>query len=158
MQFIWRTIDLITRPIRMVQDLMKRFAIGPRNVMGLSLPARLALFLAVCLLLTVVAVYFGLKLNQRDIAVRQWWGGLAVIATLVIITFNANWNAYYAPYIFINTWEKMTLPLGITALRGYMASGNPAIERTMQLLDLYCHMARWELGDVRAMNPESESG
>ena len=38
------------------------------------------------------------------------------------------------------------------------ASGNPAIERTMQLLDLYCHMARWELGDVRAMNPESESG
>ena len=35
------------------------------------------------------------------------------------------------------------------------ASGNPAIERTMQLLDLYCHMARWELGDVRAMNPES---
>ena len=37
------------------------------------------------------------------------------------------------------------------------ASDNPAIERTMQLLDLYCHMARWELGDVRAMNPEAES-
>ena len=32
-----------------------------------------------------------------------------------------------------------------------------AIERTMQLLDLYCHMARWELGDVRAMNPEAEA-
>ena len=37
------------------------------------------------------------------------------------------------------------------------ASDNPAIERTMQLLDLYCHMARWELGDIRAMNPEAES-
>ena len=37
------------------------------------------------------------------------------------------------------------------------ASDNPAIERTMQLLDLYCHMARWELGDVRAMNPEAET-
>jgi len=37
------------------------------------------------------------------------------------------------------------------------ASDNPAIERTMQLLDLYCHMARWELGDVRAMNPEAEA-
>ena len=36
-------------------------------------------------------------------------------------------------------------------------SDNPAIERTMQLLDLYCHMARWELGDVRAMNPEAEA-
>jgi hypothetical protein len=37
------------------------------------------------------------------------------------------------------------------------ASDNPAIERTMQLLDLYCHMARWELGDVEAMIPEAES-
>jgi hypothetical protein len=26
----------------------------------------------------------------------------------------------------------------------------------MQLLDLYCHMARWELGDVEAMTPEAE--
>jgi len=26
----------------------------------------------------------------------------------------------------------------------------------MQLLDLYCHMARWELGDVEAMTPEEE--
>jgi hypothetical protein len=36
------------------------------------------------------------------------------------------------------------------------ATDNPAIERTMQLLDLYCHMARWELGDVLAMNSEVE--
>ncbi len=43
----------------------------------------------------------------------------------------------------------------VQALR--RASDNPAIERTMQLLDLYCHMARWELGDVRAMNPEVET-
>jgi len=37
------------------------------------------------------------------------------------------------------------------------ASDNPAIERTMQLLDLYCHMARWELGDVQTMSPEAEA-
>ena len=37
------------------------------------------------------------------------------------------------------------------------ASDNPAIERTMQLLDHYCHLARWELGDVEAMNPEAET-
>jgi hypothetical protein len=37
------------------------------------------------------------------------------------------------------------------------ASDNPAIERTMQLMDLYCHMARWELGDVEAMIPEAEA-
>jgi hypothetical protein len=34
---------------------------------------------------------------------------------------------------------------------------NPAIERTMQILDMYCHMARWQLGDVQAMIPEAEA-
>jgi hypothetical protein len=47
------------------------------------------------------------------------------------------------------------LQLKVQELR--RASENPAIERTMQLLDLYCHMARWELGDVRAMIPEAEA-
>ena len=47
------------------------------------------------------------------------------------------------------------LQLKVQELR--RASDNPAIERTMQLLDLYCHMARWELGDVRAMIPEAEA-
>ena len=46
------------------------------------------------------------------------------------------------------------LQLKVQELR--RASDNPAIERTMQLLDLYCHMARWELGDVEAMTPEAE--
>jgi multiple sugar transport system permease protein len=49
------------------------------------------------------------------------------LAALTIITFNGTWNNFFYPYIFINTWEKMTLPLGITALRGYMASGNASV-------------------------------
>ena len=49
------------------------------------------------------------------------------LSALTIITFNGTWNNYFAPYIFINSWEKMTLPLGITALRGYMASGSPSV-------------------------------
>ena len=32
----------------------------------------------------------------------------------------------------------------------------PTVERTMQILGMYCHMARWELGDVEAMIPEAE--
>jgi hypothetical protein len=47
------------------------------------------------------------------------------------------------------------LQLKVQELR--RASDNPAIERTMQLLDLYCHMARWELGDVQAMISEAEA-
>jgi hypothetical protein len=32
---------------------------------------------------------------------------------------------------------------------------SPTLERTMQLLDMYCHIARWELGDVEAMSAEA---
>jgi multiple sugar transport system permease protein len=49
------------------------------------------------------------------------------LAALTIITFNGTWNNYFTPLIFINTWDKMTLPLGITALRGYLGSGSPAV-------------------------------
>jgi hypothetical protein len=28
------------------------------------------------------------------------------------------------------------------------ATDSPALERTMQLIDLYCDIARWELGEV----------
>jgi multiple sugar transport system permease protein len=49
------------------------------------------------------------------------------LAALGIITFNGTWNNYFYPLIFLNTWEKMTLPLGITALRGYMESGNASV-------------------------------
>ncbi len=77
-----------------------------------------------------------------------------VIATLIIITFNNTWNAYYAPYIFINTWEKMTLPLGITALRGYLGSGNPAIVMAavtmviIPVLIIFLFAQRWIIAGI----------
>lgn len=49
------------------------------------------------------------------------------LSALTILTFNSTWNNYFYPLIFLNTWEKFTLPLGITALRGYMASGNASV-------------------------------
>ena len=49
------------------------------------------------------------------------------LSALTILTFNSTWNNFFYPFIFINTWEKMTLPLGITALRGYMSSGNASV-------------------------------
>lgn len=49
------------------------------------------------------------------------------LAALGIITFNATWNAYFYPLIFLNSWDKMTLPQGIALLQGYMQSGNPSI-------------------------------
>jgi multiple sugar transport system permease protein len=49
------------------------------------------------------------------------------LSALTILTFNSTWNNFFNPFIFINTWEKMTLPLGITALRGYLGSGNASV-------------------------------
>ena len=49
------------------------------------------------------------------------------LATLGIITFNAIWNSYFLPLIFLNSWDKMTLPQGIALLTGYMGSGNPSV-------------------------------
>lgn len=49
------------------------------------------------------------------------------LAALGIITFNATWNAYFYPLIFLSSWEKMTLPQGVALLQGYMQSGNPSV-------------------------------
>jgi multiple sugar transport system permease protein len=49
------------------------------------------------------------------------------LSALAIISFNATWNSYFYPLIFLNSWEKMTLPQGIALLSGYMQSGNPAV-------------------------------
>jgi multiple sugar transport system permease protein len=77
-----------------------------------------------------------------------------VIATLVIITFNNTWNSYYTPYVFLNTWERMTLPLGITALRGYMSSGNPAVVMAavtmvvVPVLIIFLFAQRWIIAGI----------
>lgn len=49
------------------------------------------------------------------------------LATLGVITFNAVWNSYFLPLIFLNSWDNMTLPQGIALLTGYMGAGNPSV-------------------------------
>ena len=63
---------------------------------------------------------------------RICWGIVApmikpTIATMIVLIFNGVWNDYFLPYILISSWEKMTLPLGINALKGYMGSGNQSV-------------------------------
>jgi multiple sugar transport system permease protein len=49
------------------------------------------------------------------------------IITLVIISFNFAWNLYFTPLIFLTKLVKMTLPIGLAFLKGYMASGNVSV-------------------------------
>ncbi|TDF98804.1 carbohydrate ABC transporter permease [Paenibacillus piri] len=46
------------------------------------------------------------------------------ISVVAVFSFIASWNMFFSPLLFINTYEKMTLPLGITILQGYMGNGN----------------------------------
>jgi len=51
--------------------------------------------------------------------------------------------------------QLIDLQRRVRALRD--ATDIPSLERTMQLLEMYCHMARWELADCTEMIPELES-
>ncbi len=48
------------------------------------------------------------------------------LSTLAIFTFNFHWNEFFRPLLFLSTWENMTLPLGLTIMRGYLGTGNVA--------------------------------
>lgn len=49
------------------------------------------------------------------------------IVTLLILTFTSSWNMYFEPLIFLTDITKMTLPIGIVYLKGYMGSGNLSV-------------------------------
>jgi multiple sugar transport system permease protein len=49
------------------------------------------------------------------------------LAVLAILTFNASWNEYFRPFIFLTSPEVFTLPLGLVTLRGYLGSGSVAV-------------------------------
>lgn len=51
----------------------------------------------------------------------------STLATLVVLSFNGVWNDYFSPYIYLSDWDKMTVPLGVAAMKGYMGSGNPSV-------------------------------
>jgi multiple sugar transport system permease protein len=50
--------------------------------------------------------------------------GLAILA---VLTFNAKWNDYFTPLIFMNTPERFPITLGIVDLQGYMGTGSISV-------------------------------
>lgn len=48
------------------------------------------------------------------------------LVVVAVLTFIGQWNDFYRALIFLNTQSLMTLPLGLTALRGVLGSGNQA--------------------------------
>jgi len=50
--------------------------------------------------------------------------GLAILA---VLTFNAKWNDYFTPLVFMNTKNRFPITLGIVDLKGYMATGSISV-------------------------------
>jgi len=63
---------------------------------------------------------------------NRWWVftriflpmSFPAVTVSAITWFIANWNDFFRPLIFLNTWNKMTLPLGMTVLKGAFGNGN----------------------------------
>lgn len=49
------------------------------------------------------------------------------VVTLIILTFTTAWNMYFEPLIFLTKIDRMTLPLGLVYLKGYMGAGNLSV-------------------------------
>ena len=47
-----------------------------------------------------------------------------VMMLAALQVFIASWNNFIGPLIYLSKWEKMTLPIGLRVLRGYMGTGN----------------------------------
>jgi multiple sugar transport system permease protein len=63
---------------------------------------------------------------------NRWWVfrrvifpmALPAVAVSAVTWFVAVWNDFFRPLIFLNTWDKMTLPLGMTVLKTAFGNGN----------------------------------
>jgi multiple sugar transport system permease protein len=47
------------------------------------------------------------------------------LSALGIFTFLGQWNNFYGPLLFLRSWDKLTLPIGLVILQGYMGDGSP---------------------------------
>jgi multiple sugar transport system permease protein len=52
---------------------------------------------------------------------------IPTIAVIVTIRSLVLWNDFFQPLIFINSYDYMTLPLGLTVLKGHMGNGSISI-------------------------------
>lgn len=68
------------------------------------------------------------------------------LIVIALQTYIATWNDFYGPLIYINSEAKMTLPLGLTVLRGVFFSGNQGVVLAGVVLSLVPPLLLYLLG------------
>lgn len=48
------------------------------------------------------------------------------LSALGVFTFLGSWNSFFEPLLFLRSWNKMTLPIALVILQGYMGEGSRA--------------------------------
>ena len=114
------------------------------NLLALILPAvfsAMSIFLLRQFMLTIPRSYD--EAAYMDGATRvQCYGRIIVPMTkpammvMAMQTFVATWNDFYGPLIYINSVEKMTLPLGLTQRNGVLGTGNKAAVIALSLIHI----------------------
>ena len=76
------------------------------------------------------------------------------LSALGIFTFLGQWNNFYGPLLFVRSWDKMTLPIGLVILQGYMGDGSPVqilagvMLSVFPVLVVYLFTQRWVLQGI----------
>ena len=59
------------------------------------------------------------------------------LAVLAILTFNATWNEFFRPFIFLTSYDRFPLPVGLVTLQGYLGNGSIAVVLAGVALSLF---------------------
>ena len=51
----------------------------------------------------------------------------SVIVMTCLLNFLSSWNNFMGPLIYLSDWAKMTLPIGLRVLQGYMGTGSVSV-------------------------------
>ena len=99
MQYLTQFIYAVTAPLRMLAQLPVGLISAPRRLMGMSLPARVAVVLSILLIILVVVAFVAGILSKGAADVWQWFGlqrMLAIVALLIVIPIVA--------YVAVKLW------------------------------------------------------
>lgn len=84
-ELLRRLINNIVYPIKSVIVSPRVVFSVPRKFMGLSLPARWAIFMAMVLILSAVASYFAIRMSTKPTILERWKDNLPIIAVLTVV-------------------------------------------------------------------------
>ncbi len=68
------------------------------------------------------------------------------MAVLAVLTFNAHWNEFFRPLIFMITKERFTITLGLFDLQGYMMTGSISVVLAGIVLSIIPVMIVYSIG------------